>query len=229
MVNTISLSLMSLAPRTARGISRYDDTLLGPVLFKEDAMTNPRLVGRLRAGVGLALFWCGIAIGCAPAPPADNSDEARAGIAAVNQQFMDAVERKDAPGIAALYTEDARILPPGSPPVEGRAAIEQLFASMTQGIGRLQIDTVELMGHGDMAHEQEALTFFDATGAKVDEGKAIVIWKKVGEDWRLHRDIFNSSVPPPAPAAPAEEGAPPAEPGATPAGDSETSAAAPPP
>ena len=186
-------------------------------------MTHRRLVRRLRAGFGPALFCCGIAIGCAPAPPVDNSDEARAAIAAVNQQFMDAVERKDAAGIAALYTEDAKVLPPGSPPVEGRAALEQLFAGMTQGIGRVQIDTVELMAHGDMAHEQEALTFFDASGAEVDEGKAIVIWKKVGEDWRLHRDIFNSSVPPPAPAAPAEEAAPP------PAGAAEPSSAAPPP
>ena len=77
-----------------------------------------------------------------------------------------------------------------------------------QGIAKVQLDTVEVEGHGDTAHELEALTFFDANGAKIDEGKAIVIWKKVGEDWKLHRDMFSSNLPPPAPAPDADTGAP---------------------
>ena len=149
-----------------------------------------------------------VAVACAPPAPVDNSALAREGIEAVNAQFMKLVEAKDAAGLAALYTENARVLPPNGPPVEGRAAIEQMFAGLVQGIGRVQLDTVEVEGHGDTAHEQEALTFYDAAGAKIDEGKGIVIWKKVGEDWKLHRDMFSSNLPPPAPAPPAAEGAP---------------------
>ena len=63
-------------------------------------------------------------------------------------------------------------------------------------------------GHGDTAHELEAIAFFDANGAKIDEAKAIVIWKKVGEEWKLHRDMFSSNLPPPAPAPEADTGAP---------------------
>ena len=166
-------------------------------------MSYRRPAGR-SAGACLVLVGCALAVGCAPAPPADNSDEARAGIEAANRRFMELVEKKDAAGLAALYTEDARFMPQGAPPIDGRAAIQQAFEGMLQGIARVQLDTVEVEGHGDTAHEQEALTFFDASGAKVDEGKAIVIWKKVGEEWRLHRDIFNSNMPPPPPAAPAE-------------------------
>jgi ketosteroid isomerase-like protein len=29
----------------------------------------------------------------------------------------------------------------------------------------------------------------------VDQGKYIVIWKQDGGQWKLHRDIFNSSLP----------------------------------
>jgi len=164
-------------------------------------MRDPRAAGRAAAVVCL-LLSC-LAFACAPAP-VDNTDEARAGIAATNRRFMDLVEQKDAAGVAMLYTEDAKLLAPGAPPIEGRAAIEQAFAGMLQGIARVQLDTVEVEGHGDTAHEQEALTFFDAGGAQIDEGKAIVIWKKVGEEWKLHRDIFNSNLPPTA-AAPAAE------------------------
>jgi uncharacterized protein (TIGR02246 family) len=162
----------------------------------------------------LASTAVALALGCAPAPPPDNSEEARAGIAAVNQRFMEAVEKKDAAGLAALYTEDGRVLPQGGPPVEGRAAIEQFFGGLLAAMGPVKIESVEVEGHGDTAYEQEALTFLDAAGAKVGEGKAVVIWKKVGEEWRLHRDIFNDNLPP----------APPSE-GAAPAGDD---AAAPP-
>jgi uncharacterized protein (TIGR02246 family) len=170
-------------------------------------MHDPRRAGI--AGLVSIAFCLALAVGCAPAPPPDNSAEARSGIEAVNATFMKLVAEKNAAGIAALYTEDAKVLPPNSPPVEGRAAIEQMFGGMVQGIAKLQLDTVEVEGHGDTAHELEALTFFDANGAKIDEGKAIVIWKKVGEEWKLHRDIFSSNLPPPpapaaGPAAPAE-------------------------
>jgi uncharacterized protein (TIGR02246 family) len=149
-----------------------------------------------------------LAAGCTPAPPPDTTAEARSGIEAVNATFMKLVGEKNAAGVAALYTEDAWILPPNGPRVEGRAAIEQFFGAIVQSIAKVQLDTVEVEGHGDTAHEVEALTFFDASGAKIDEGKAIVIWKKVGEEWKLHRDMFSSNLPPPAPPPDADTGAP---------------------
>jgi uncharacterized protein (TIGR02246 family) len=169
--------------------------------------------GSRRSGIAglLSIALCIVLAGCAPSPPPDNSAEARTGIEAVNATFMKMVEEKNAAGLAALYTDTARIMPPNGPTVEGRAEIEEMFAGMLQGIARVQLDTVEVEGHGDTAHEIEALTFFDASGSKIDEGKAIVIWKKVGEEWKLHRDMFSSNLPPPPPAAPPAEAAAPAE------------------
>jgi uncharacterized protein (TIGR02246 family) len=165
-------------------------------------MHDPRRAGI--AGLVSIAFCVAFAVGCAPAAPPDNSAEARAGIEAVNATFMKLVAEKNAAGLAALYTDTARVLPPNGAPVEGRAAIEQFFAGIVQGIAKVQLDTVEVEGHGDTAHEVEALAFFDANGTKIDEGKAIVIWKKVGEEWKLHRDMFSSNLPPPPPAAPAQ-------------------------
>ena len=94
-------------------------------------MNDPRRAGI--AGLVSIAFCLALAVGCAPAPPPDNTAEARAGIEAVNATFMKLVAEKNAAGIAALYTEDAKVLPPNGPPVEGRAAIEQFFAGMRAG------------------------------------------------------------------------------------------------
>jgi uncharacterized protein (TIGR02246 family) len=144
---------------------------------------------------------------CAKAPP-DYTAEAKKGISATNDKWMKAVEAKNAAGVAALYTDDARVLPPNIPPIEGRAAIEQFFAGMVMGVSRVQLESVEIEGHAETAHEVGKYTMFDANGTQVDDGKEIVIWKKVGDEWKLHRDMFSSNRPPPAPAAPPEAAAP---------------------
>jgi uncharacterized protein (TIGR02246 family) len=136
-----------------------------------------------------------VALGGARPAAADASAKARSAIAAQNAKFMKLVTEKNAAGIAAMYTEDAQVLPPNSPPVKGRAAIQQFFGAILAGIPKVQIDTVELEAHGTTAHELEALKFFDAAGKQVDDGKAIVIWKKVGGEWKLHRDMFSSNRP----------------------------------
>ena len=119
---------------------------------------------RLGIAALAAIVACALLpLACAPAP-VDNSAQAREGIEKVNGEFMKEVAAKNAAGIAALYTDDARVLPPNSPPVEGKAAIEQMFAGMVQGVARLQLDTVEVEGHGDTAHEVEAYAMFDDAG-----------------------------------------------------------------
>ena len=35
-------------------------------------------------------------------------------------------------------------------------------------------------------------------GSIFDRGKYIVVWKRVKEDWLMHRDMFSTSMPKPA-------------------------------
>jgi uncharacterized protein (TIGR02246 family) len=117
-----------------------------------------------------------------------------------NLKFGEAVRAGDGATLAGLYTEDARLLPPNSEMIQGRAGIEAYWAGGFQmGIKNIVLTTVELMGMGDLVCEiGKAQVSIQPEGldAIEDSGKYLVVWKK-GEDgmWRLHVDIWNSSLP----------------------------------
>jgi uncharacterized protein (TIGR02246 family) len=124
------------------------------------------------------------------------SQETRAAIEAADEVFMATFSRGDAAGLAALYTEDGQLMPPNAGFMTGREAVQAFWqAVMDMGIEKAVIDTVEVEDHGDTAIEVSKFKLFGAGDQEVDQGKFIVIWKKVDGQWMLHRDIFNSSNP----------------------------------
>lgn len=125
------------------------------------------------------------------------SDKLRQEIAAANDKFMAAVEEQDAAALAAFYTEEAQVLPPNSDFVTGQEAIQGFWqAVMDMGIRRAELETVELEDHGETAIEVSKLTLYAEGDAVADKAKYMVVWKQKEGVWKLHRDIFNSSMPP---------------------------------
>jgi ketosteroid isomerase-like protein len=132
-----------------------------------------------------------------PASAADEVDEA---IGAVNEAFEAAIGRADAAGVAALYTANGQALPPQSDVATGRPAIAGVWqAGIDAGIAGVSLETVEIEHHGNTAHEIGTFELRREDGTVLDRGKYVVIWKKEGDSWKLHRDIWNSSVAPATP------------------------------
>jgi uncharacterized protein (TIGR02246 family) len=124
------------------------------------------------------------------------STEVRDAIAAANAKFMDTFSEGDAAGMAALYTENGQVLPPNSETVAGRQALQAFWqALMDMGIKEVKLESGEFEGHGDTAFEVSTYTLRGEEGKVLDKGKYIVIWKLEQGQWKLHRDIFNSSMP----------------------------------
>lgn len=122
--------------------------------------------------------------------------DARAAIAAANQKFMQSFAQQDAGAIAALYTESGQLLPGNSDFVTGTAAIQGFWqGAMEMGIKAVKLEGVELEIHGETAVEVGKYTLGAEGGQTLDQGKYVVVWKNDGGDWRLHRDIWNSSMP----------------------------------
>jgi uncharacterized protein (TIGR02246 family) len=119
-------------------------------------------------------------------------------IVAANAQFMAVFSRGDAAAVATLYTEQGQLLPPNSDVMAGKAAIQAFWqGAMHMGIRAVKLQTVEAEGSGNNAHEVGRYTLQGAEGQVLDSGKYVVIWQHEGGQWKLHRDIWNSSRPAP--------------------------------
>lgn len=119
-------------------------------------------------------------------------------IVAADETFMTIFNLGDAAGIANLYTENGQFLPPNSDFVSGRQAIQETYqAFMDMGIKEIKLEALEVEGYGDTAYEVGRY-ILEAEGGKVlDKGKFVVIWKYEEGQWKLHRDIINTSMPAP--------------------------------
>lgn len=103
----------------------------------------------------------------------------------------------DAAGIAALYTEDAQLLPPDMEVVSGRAAIKEFVAKNNPAGGpAFEFATIETLVFGDYAHRQGSYTVKGPDGAALESGKFIELWKKTGGKWLIHRDMWSRNAPP---------------------------------
>ena len=122
--------------------------------------------------------------------PVATEPDASARIAEAGRRFLLRFAASDPADIAACYTEDAQILTSSMSPVRGRAAIESLF-KFTRGPGHtLEFRTEDLDVQGDTAIEIGAYVRRNGERATFDSGRYMVVWKRVGGQWQIHRDMF---------------------------------------
>ena len=100
-------------------------------------------------------------------------------IASNNRRFMDAFNRGDIGAVAALYTEDARLLPPNSEVIKGREGIRAFWQAVKDmGVEEAALETMELQESGDRAVEIGAyrLQIRPPGGQAItDKGKYVVV------------------------------------------------------
>ena len=117
-------------------------------------------------------------------------------ITRTNELFSEAFKRGDAEGVANLYTEAGQLGPANSDFLTGRSAIQGFIQGMMDsGIQSIQLITNELEEFDDTAIEIGRFVLKTGDNQIADEGKYIVIWKLESGNWKLHRDIINSSIP----------------------------------
>lgn len=150
-------------------------------------------MNRYTAYVSLVLALGGLT-GCAGMHKHHGS--ASSEIHAVSKQQGDLISRRDAAGIAALYTANAEVSPPNAPVVKGTRAIQEYWqSSFATDPVTVSVNSTEVESSGDMAWEVGNYAVVAADGKTLDKGKYVTVWKRENGQWKLHRDIFNSDLP----------------------------------
>ncbi|MFC1662295.1 YybH family protein [Gemmatimonadota bacterium] len=125
-------------------------------------------------------------------------NDVKTALTEVNQKFMEMFASGDSLGIAGLYTPDGQLLPPNGDLVTGQEAVAGFWQFvMGLGIKTVRLESTELEVHGDVAVEIGQYTLGAGEGKTVDRGKYLVFWKNDTGGWKLHRDIWNTSMPAP--------------------------------
>jgi uncharacterized protein (TIGR02246 family) len=134
---------------------------------------------------------------CAQTGPAMMAPaDLKARIDANNAAWAAAANRGDAAGVAAMYTENATMLPPGADVQRGRPAIEQTIAGIGKsGIRNFSLTAIDVSQVGPDTAREIGRFSLEAPAPKKKwvavNGKYVVIWKLVGGKWLLDVDIWN--------------------------------------
>ncbi len=129
------------------------------------------------------------------------ADSAQQEIDALNSQWVAAFKARDFATIESLMAPDSLLLTPGNPPIQGAKAVVETWkawgelrnVTITFGAQR-----VEAAASGDLAYDYGSYNFaFDSDqGPFAEEGKYIVVWKKIDGAWKVAADIFNNNSAP---------------------------------
>lgn len=133
------------------------------------------------------------------ASPADTAADEQA-IRGHVDRWLQLVKAKDAAGIAQFYAEDGAVMPPNMPKATGRAAIQKVWGDMMAAPGfdlTFSPEQIVISSGGDMALDRGTyrLTVSPGGTPQTDTGKYVVVWRKIGGEWKAAADIFNSDLP----------------------------------
>jgi ketosteroid isomerase-like protein len=119
---------------------------------------------------------------------------------AVAQAFHDGVANRDAAALASLYTENARFMPPGMEPCEGRAQTQSAMQQLLDmGARSLDVEPLEVVEAGNLTIEYGHYRLGiepEGSEAITDLGKYIVVHQRQADgSTKILYDIFNSNMP----------------------------------
>jgi ketosteroid isomerase-like protein len=143
----------------------------------------------------LFVFTCLIICSCAEQSKnnTDGLEEAKKAIAESNAVYFTSFAKNDSSIFINRYTEDACLMPAGTPKTCGKEALAKFFREKyNKGYRGGKFVTVAVYGDGrEYVTEEVVGRIFDSTGKQMSEGKILVLWKKTSEGWKMFRDSFS--------------------------------------
>jgi ketosteroid isomerase-like protein len=155
-------------------------------------MTRVRNLRGRSYGLGAMVLVLMIAVAACAPQAADQSAE----LAAVADNWENALNAGDIDGIVGLYTEDCTIMPPNAEMANGHAGARASFVGMVDAGLTGEIATIKVAAAGDIGYRYGTYWLQTPDGTEVDRGKYTDTWRKVGGEWKITNDIWNSDLAP---------------------------------
>ncbi len=152
--------------------------------------------------IGILLPGLILLTGCQA--PAGNTftDADKAAIAEDVEAFTTRMLAGQWSDVAATFSEDTVFMPPYQDNVNGRAAVEAWFETFPALVS-MEFTDYEIAGSGDMAYVTGhfAMTFSPDGETNISDSGTFLEVRERQEDgsWLVTRNMFNSSLPLPAP------------------------------
>lgn len=124
-----------------------------------------------------------------------NLSDARKAIEADNAKFIVDVQNQDSAALDEHYASDAQFLMPNAEPISKANMKAAMGGMLRMGIKGLKLNMTDLVGNNDLLAETGTYEMFADKNTKIDNGKYIVIWKKENGNWKIYRDMINTSMP----------------------------------
>ena len=119
----------------------------------------------------------------------------------LGRRFGELYTAGDLAGLAAVYAEDGRAMPPGGPTARGRQAIQQFWQSVRDsGVEAISTEPLEVEVAGELAYEigRGVLTVRGGAGQGGGTSEVVVryvvIWRRQADGWQIAIDIWNSET-----------------------------------
>ena len=160
-----------------------------------------------RLSMLVSLMLLAFTTACTQAPPPDTHDADVQSLKDTEAAWVKVVAAKDFEKSMSYYADDASLLWPNAPTINGkdaiRAALKPFFDDPNSSLA-FQPSRVEVAKSGDLGYAQGTYTW-TMTDPKTkkpvtDKGKYLVAYKKqVDGTWKAMADMDNSDMPLPAP------------------------------
>lgn len=159
----------------------------------------------MRARAILSVLSLTLVVSACAGPKTDEFTlEDREAIQKTDADLVAAFNAKDLDRIAALYDDNAEMMPPNAPSSRGRESVRTFYANMLeQGANNLRMERVDLNGHGPLAFESGSYSIeFTGKGQPSrDRGKYVQVLRNTAGHWRIEKTIWSSDLPKPPAAA----------------------------
>jgi ketosteroid isomerase-like protein len=134
---------------------------------------------------------------CSPSPIPGPGDPDRTALRAGTDSFVQRLRRSDWASVAALYTENAVLMPPEMHALSGRVAILEWMKAFPP-ISMFDLRVISIDGDGALAYVTgKYIMTYTPPGRKpvADTGKYLAVHRRQADgSWPMVADMFNSDL-----------------------------------